>query len=827
MPPRRKRAGFALLFYVVATLLLAAPLPWHVFSTVARAVRQDVWLNVWALAWTSEHLLTAPAALFDANIFFPHANTLAYTDHFIGEALIAAPAYWITGSPILAYNLAWFAALVLTGWGGYLWVRCLIGDEPAGEAAALVAGAVCLLVPGKRTALSHLQVISLQGVTLALFATHLLLQKAGWRRALALTAAAVYAALCSWYTAAYTALLLPLVGLAGVFGVGPHPQQRRVLALGAAALLLVAVIMYPVAVPYRAVQQEMAFERPMDELVATSLTPLDFVSSWSWLHGGWLPEGSGAGGYFPGLLAALLAALGVRDGWRRRDRWPLLYAGGAAGFALLALGPRLAITEGFTLPLPYELLYRWVPGFGALRNPYRAAFFASVLLAVPVGYGARWVIEKGRARLLYRQRWRARPQLGGMVSATWAMAVLLAAAHLLEAWPGPQEIVPLPAPPSDAYEWVAEQSPGAAALVWPLPRPFDDNARYQLWTLGSWTPLVNGHSGLYPADFVALYRAGAEFPEPRFLEFLKERFPVRYVVAHYGLAAQGDATRAAAADNSELEEVFSRGDDVVYRLGNGTTAGWARRRLPRRMLGGELTVSTSAVARGCRLRALLDGVLAGEARLPDLDGTVSEDSRPASPEVSLDGALEVSLGLETPAPGRAPVALEMYLVGEDGLPRVDLYAAMDPQRRARLEVNGSVVLEGQVVVAVLDRASGRLSFARTAEADVVGAGAAVRDALAAAAAGDEILLAMAEAFDYRLIERLRLLLDRAGATATGATLQELGTTFAFRGRLGAAPGTALESIGDDTAELVDGERAGDCRMAPIHSFEFGEAGVTR
>ena len=374
------------MFYVVATLLLAAPLPWHVFSTVARAVRPDVWLNVWALSWTSEHLLTAPATLFDANIFFPHAHTLAYTDHFIGEALIAAPAYWATGSATLAYNLAWFAALVLTGWGGYLWVRCLMGDQPADEAAALVAGAVCLLVPGKGTAMSHLQVISLQGVTLALFATHMLLQKPGWRRALALAAAAVYAALCSWYTAAYTALLLPLVGLAGIFGVGRPSQRRRATAFGAGALLLAVIVMYPVALPYRAVQQEMAFERTMEELVATSLRPLDFVASWSWLHRAWLPEGSGAGGYFPGLLAMLLAALGVRDGWRRGDRWPVLYAGGAVGFAVLALGPRLAITEGFTLPLP-------------------------------VGYGARWVIEWGRARLLYRQRWRARPQLGGLVSA--------------------------------------------------------------------------------------------------------------------------------------------------------------------------------------------------------------------------------------------------------------------------------------------------------------------------------------------------------------------------------------------------------------------------
>jgi len=804
--PRRRRALYALLFYAVAVLLLAAPLPLHFFSTVARAVRQDVWLNVWALAWTSEHLLTAPAGLFDANIFFPHLDTLAYTDHFIGQAILAAPLYWLSGNAVAAYNLAWYAALILTGWGGYLWVRSLIGDEPAGEAAALVAGAVCLLVPGKRTALSHLQVISLQGVPLALFAVHSLLKRPGWRPALGLTAAAVYAALCSWYTAAYTALLLSFVGGAGVLVGVPPEQRRRVLGYGAAALLLAAAVMYPVALPYRAVQQEMAFERPLQELVATSLRPVDFISSWSWLHQGVLPQGSGAGGYFPGLLAALLAALGVRDGWRRGDRWPALYAVGAAGFAILALGPRLTLGESLTLPLPYELLYRLVPGFGALRNPYRAAFFATLLFAVPVGYGARRAIEWGRARLLYQQRWRAHPRLGGLAPVTWALAVTLSAVHLLEAWPGPQEIAAMPAPPSPAYEWLAQQDPPGAALVWPLPRPFDDNARYQLWTVGSWAPLVNGHSGLYPADFLELYDVEAEFPSPAFVDFLKQRFPVRYLVAHYGLA-EGGVTPAAAAENTELEEVWSGGDDVIYRIDNGAGVGWMRRRLPARMLAESVRVDTTAAARGCGVRVLLNGAIAGEARLTD---TGNEPG----------AGFSFAVALEAPPAVGYTVDLEVYLVGETGLPRVDLHAAMRPQRRALLEINGATVLQGAVVIAVLDADTGRLLFARATEADTAGAGTALRQALDAAAPGDEVLLAVAEVLDYRLIERLRLLLDGAGAASSGETLPELGTTYAFRGRIGAPTGSARESIGGDSAALLDGDPVGDCRMAPMPSFEM-------
>lgn len=813
---RRRRALWALAFYVVATLLIAAPLPAHFSATVPRAVRQDVWLNVWALAWTSDHLLTAPMHLFDANIFFPHAHTLAYSDHFIGEALLAAPLYWIAGA-VPAYNLAWYAALILTAWGGYLWVRSLIGDEPAGEAAALVAGAFCLLVPGKRTALSHLQVISLQGVPLALWCVQRLWRQPRWRTAAALSAAAVYAALCSWYTAAYAALLLPMAGLGGLWIEGPKLDpgtRRKVLALGVAALALGALVMAPIALPFRAVQREFAFERPVAELVATSLAPVDFISSWSWLHDGWLPAGSGAGGYFPGLLAVFLAVLGVLDGRRREDRWPAFYAALAALFVLFSLGPRLAITDRLVLPLPYALLYRFVPGFAALRNPYRAAFIASLLLAVPVGCGARRVILWARARLLVRQRWAVHPRLGPLGPVTWGVALLLSSVHLLEAWPGPQQVESLPMAPSSAYTWLAAQ-PGSATLVWPLPRPFDDNARYQLWTVGSWAKLVNGHSGLYPPDFVDLYGAGAGFPQPRFVDDLKEGFPVTHVLAHYGLTEDGATARSAAAANPELQEVWAEGDDVIYRLTNGGRFGWLRRRLPRAMLGSTLQVDTAAVSRGCGLRVEVDGVLVGEAYPPGGGGAAAGGDRP--PGTSSEDSLAIDLQL--PPQGNRTVTLEIFLVDGQGAARFDLRSRLRPEREATLTVNGAEVLSGAAVIAAVHAGSGRLLFARATTADTAGAGAALREALDSTAAGDEILVAVAETLDYGLIERLRLLLERAGAPESGETLRELATAYAFRGRVGAPPGSAIEALGEDEAELLDGDPAGDCRLSPIARFD--------
>jgi hypothetical protein len=867
----------ALAFYAAATLLIAWPLPLHVGETVARAVRPDTWLNLWALAWTSEHLLGDPAALFHANIFFPHANTLAYSDHFIGEALLAAPLYRVTGSATLAYNLAWYAALVLTAWGGYLWLRELLADQPGGEAAALVGGAVCLFVPGKRTTLSHLQVISLQGVTLSLLALHALLRRPRLRSAAALAAAALYAALCSWYTAAYIALLLPMVGLAGLWlgggaaadagaawrshadapsegkrigdGAADGPPARaaeakraRVAAWGAAALLSVVVVMVPVAMPYRAVQAELQITRPVEELVATSLRPIDFAASWSWLHEGWMPAGSGAGGYFPGFLALGLGAFGLWIAGRRREPWSLVYGALAAVFLVLSLGPYLEV-GGWRVPLPYAGLYALVPGFGALRNPYRAAFIATLLFALPVARGAAALIAACRARLRWEERRNGRPFLEPLA---WGLAVALAGVHLLEAWPGPQQVAPLPRPPSGAYAWLAadappeptapaaeaaevpprpgesatatglarparsatgtaspaEAMPRPATLVWPLPRPLDDNARYQLWTIGSWTPLINGHSGVYPADFVALYEVGAEFPDARFLAALKEAYPVERVLAHYGLADEGAAVRARAPA-AGLEEVWAEADDVIYRIGNGAESGWLRRRLPVSRLGDTIRVELPVAAAGCRVGVALDGRAVGQA-------PASETAELPLPEPS----------------GQSPFAvLEIWLVDAGGQPALELAAARTPAPEARLHVNGWPLVAAPFVAARIEGATGRLAGWRTGGADD-SAAASLLALLAAGSPGDTLAVAIAEQGDATLIERLRLLLDVAGGPARTDAAPDIGGAYAFVGEIGAPPGSAREAAGVEAAVLsaAAGEGgAADCRLAPINGFEWRRA----
>ena len=74
----RKATAAALLLFVVLSLVLTYPLPFHLADAVED--RQDALLNVWITAWDGHQLLSDPLHLFDANIFHPYPRTLAYSE---------------------------------------------------------------------------------------------------------------------------------------------------------------------------------------------------------------------------------------------------------------------------------------------------------------------------------------------------------------------------------------------------------------------------------------------------------------------------------------------------------------------------------------------------------------------------------------------------------------------------------------------------------------------------------------------------------------------------------------------------------------------------
>src|SRR5258706_6407567 len=104
---------------------------------VAVALRRDVDLIVWILAWGAHALATRPSALFEANLFHPAPHALATTEHLLGLQPLYLPLRLATGDPLAAHQ----ATLIATFAGAFatmlLLVRRWTGSWPAGAIAGL------------------------------------------------------------------------------------------------------------------------------------------------------------------------------------------------------------------------------------------------------------------------------------------------------------------------------------------------------------------------------------------------------------------------------------------------------------------------------------------------------------------------------------------------------------------------------------------------------------------------------------------------------------------------------------------------------------------
>ena len=455
-------------------------------------------LNVWAMAWVRHQLPRAPLQLFDANAFYPYADSLAFSEHLFVPALLGAPVALLTGNHVLAHNLVALLSLALAGLGMYLLARELLGGDGPGPFAA---GLFYAFHTWNQNELIRLQILSNQWFPFLLLALLRYFQGPSRRRAGA--AAGFY--LLQSLSCMYWALYAPLLLLAAL----PALQRRLSLPLRrlvplATALLAAALLLAPFFVPYwrSSRQLELAREAPEALDLARYLdvragSPYAAVLGTANLN----QNAAHFLGFVPLLLLGLVAL-------RREPRLQPLDRGffwalAAAAFAL-SLGPELRLHGQLLAPAPYRLLYDFVPGFRNVRYPERFALFLALALAPLVGLGVELV-----ARRLGRR--------AGLLVALLVYAEHLALPTALVPLPGPREI------PS-VYRWLGQQAD--VRVVAELPATsyrmerFDALPMY--YSTVHWKRTLQGFTGYFPPAYTFLKWRLSRFPEPASLSFLRQ-----------------------------------------------------------------------------------------------------------------------------------------------------------------------------------------------------------------------------------------------------------------------------------------------------------------
>jgi hypothetical protein len=502
----RSRVSEAVLTVLVA-MLLTILMTWPLAPKagyVGRFNTNDGKWSIWSTAWVARTLVEDPGALYDANIFYPHRNTLAYSEPNLVAGAMAAPVWWASRNPYLVHNAAVLLSFVLALLGMYLLVRHLTGQRGAAAVAA-VSFAFC---PSTFSRLPHIQLLMTAGLPFALLALHRFVERPSMGRAVPLGLILSVQALACGYYGIYGGLI---VGAGIVFygvsrGLWRSPRYWA-LALAAGAVAIAVVL--PFFVPYLQLKASTGFGRALGETELYSADWRSYLTAAAWLHRWRLPllvKWSDV--LYPGTVALVLGLSALVMGRKAappngRADDVAFYAGVGALAFWASFGPKGGL---------YSVLHEGIGLFSWLRAPSRIGLVVAMALSVLAGF----VVER-----LVRNRRHGRALAAGLVVVALA-DLFIAPIDLREAGPLPQ-----------AYRVLAQAPSGPVAEFPFFYRSVDAHrhAEYMLPSTFHWRPLINGYSDYIPPDFTAMLIPISSFPTQESFNIL-HRLGARYVIFH-------------------------------------------------------------------------------------------------------------------------------------------------------------------------------------------------------------------------------------------------------------------------------------------------------
>jgi hypothetical protein len=492
------------------------------FTNAGRLDTNDGRWSIWVVSWVAHALTTNPLGVYNANIYYPHDNALAFSEGNLVEGAIATPAWLLTKSPYAAHNFFFLVCFILSTVATYYLVRYLTGSRQAGA----IAGVLFAYCPFAFARQAHSQLLMIGFLPWSLLAFHRLIERTTIARAIELGVVLWLTGLACAYYGIFAGGMVAFGSL--MFAVTRHrvkdPKYWTTIAVAAAVCIGLTV---PLFLPYLEMQERTGFARSLDDARAYSANTGAWLASSAWAHRWWLPYlqrpymQDFSEVLFPGFLAVILGLAGAWIGGRRIDapvtmpatvlpsrleRDVAWFYGITAVIAFwITLGPKYGL---------YTLLYYTVPVFSFLRAPSRTGIVVTLCLVVLASVSIVRLIRGPRGKVVF------------------AVLFALAIADQFRAPLRMREAPPLP----NVYHTLA-RLPRGPVIEFPYwyERPaYPRHAEYMLTSAYHWQPLINGYSDHIPQDFRETALPLSSFPSRESFAIL-EKLGARYAVFHLDL----------------------------------------------------------------------------------------------------------------------------------------------------------------------------------------------------------------------------------------------------------------------------------------------------
>jgi hypothetical protein len=497
---------------------------------LARTDNADASLNIWALNWVATHLVTDPAHVFEANIFYPERRTLAYSEAMLLQGALAAPLVALGAPPVLTFNLLLLAGFALTGWAFCLLVQRWTGSWTAG----FVSGSLAAFNAHVLVRMGHLQTMHPEFFAVMLYALDRLVASRRLKDAVLLGLGFALQALTSIYLLVFSVWTLLFAFIGRIDDWRRH--SGRMMIAGGVAAAVALVLLSPMLWEYRQLRSETGMARSAGDQLAGDWW--QYLATGARVHRWWVPaQSASAGSYaFPGVLAVILAACALARRDTRTDSRVRMCAVAAAGCLAVSMAPRLPF---------YPVLHEWIPLFQTVRVPAHLSQEVLLMVAVLAGFGV----------IAVTRRW---PRL-----ATAPASLTLILIVNIEALRAPIGYVRFGGVPAVFDTLAAERGAVVVELPFPIPQQWFLNAPYMLNSTRHWRPMLNGYSGFRPPSYEKSYEAARGFPNEESLIAL-HALGVTHMIVHTD--ALGADRTAALARAQSLQQIASEGEIVIYRF---------------------------------------------------------------------------------------------------------------------------------------------------------------------------------------------------------------------------------------------------------------------
>lgn len=401
----------ALLIFLLSAIYITYPLIFHLGN--AAVDLGDSYFIAWVMNWNIHAFFTNPLSIFNAPIYYPYVNSLAFSESFITSSILAIIPLKLIGQPIFAVNFTLISSIFMVGFSTFILSFYITKNF----LASVLSGLILVFSPAFLDKEVHIQILSIQWVPLSILC-FLIFTKVFRTRYLFLSLLFFLLQLYNSFLPGYFLFSFYFIYLL-FLGLYKRNVFKKIFTKNTLLLVILTfVLILPLAKPYYDVYKEYDGARNIRDSIHFALQPEDLIypNQQTRLQP-LLLQISNFKNYsrydevkygYIGLIFSILSVITVIyfiKTIRKKDLMLKSFLTTGIFGLILSFGPALhfnreTIHWPFPIILPYAFFYYIIPGFKGFRNSERWEILFVFCLSIGIAIFLNQTLKLNKKRII-------------------------------------------------------------------------------------------------------------------------------------------------------------------------------------------------------------------------------------------------------------------------------------------------------------------------------------------------------------------------------------------------------------------------------------------